>query len=137
MPGQVFVDTTAWLALVSDRDAWHADAVETYRALLNSRTALLTTVLVLAEAHILIRRRVSDYAAASFLRNLNDSSHIEIVYPDARLEAQARHILARYHDHSFSLTDALSFALMRERGMVQAFTFDKHFITAGFTWLSE
>jgi predicted nucleic acid-binding protein len=44
-------------------------------------------------------------------------------------------ILARYSDQDFSLTDAVSFAVMRQRRIEEAFTFDNHFSTAGFVVL--
>jgi hypothetical protein len=40
--------------------------------------------------------------------------------------------LTRYADQDFSLTDAVSFAVMKRRGIVGAIALDKHFVTAGF-----
>lgn len=40
--------------------------------------------------------------------------------------------LDRFHDQPFSLTDAVSFELMRRERVTHAFAFDPHFVTAGF-----
>ena len=41
-------------------------------------------------------------------------------------------MLRRYADQNFSLTDAASFVVMQQHSIVEAFTFDSHFATAGF-----
>ena len=41
-------------------------------------------------------------------------------------------VLRRYDDQDFSLIDAVSFAVMQERNITEAFAFDHHFLTAGF-----
>jgi len=38
-------------------------------------------------------------------------------------------------DQDFSLADALSFAFMRKEKIIEAFAYDQHFTTAGFTLL--
>jgi hypothetical protein len=40
--------------------------------------------------------------------------------------------LQQYTDRSFSLTDYVSFVVMRQRGVERALAFDRHFIQAGF-----
>jgi predicted nucleic acid-binding protein len=74
-------------------------------------------------------------AAITFLENLKASPRIERIYVTADLEAEAEAILRRYSDQGFSLTDAVSFALLRRRGLSAAFAFDAHFVTAGFMCL--
>jgi hypothetical protein len=49
------------------------------------------------------------------------------------LEDKAEKILRKYDDQDFSLTDALSFAVMDEYGIKKAFSFGRHFLIAGFT----
>jgi predicted nucleic acid-binding protein len=48
------------------------------------------------------------------------------------LENRARQILRQYTDQDFSYVDAVSFALMQEVEITEAFAFDRHFTTAGF-----
>ena len=40
--------------------------------------------------------------------------------------------LMRYADQPFSMVDAVSFAIMAERGTRAALTLDRHFATAGY-----
>ncbi len=57
---------------------------------------------------------------------------MERLFITEHLERKAYEILERYADHPFSFVDATSFALMRQQRMQHAFTFDTHFVTAGF-----
>lgn len=94
---------------------------------------MVTTTLVVAETHIAIRRAAGHLTALRFLRSLRESTRLEKVFSDAALEDAAEAILARYADQDFSLVDAVSFAVMRERDIGEAFAFDHHFLTAGFS----
>jgi len=128
----IFVDTGAWYALADKSDQYNAQAVKVYPALLNSFHHLTTTNLVIAETYILIRRAIGHGPAIRFLKNMAASPRIIKIYSDSVLEEAAEDILQKFHDQDFSYTDAVSFAVMKQYGIVQAFSFDHHFLTAGF-----
>jgi len=136
MPRRVFVDTSAWLAIIDTSDVHHSEAAKIYISLLKEQVSLVVTLLVLAETQIWLRRRIGADAAWTFLKNINESPRIEIIYPDGRLEKKAKQILHQYADQDFSLTDALSFACMKEVGLSEAFAYDQHFVIAGVSLVS-
>jgi predicted nucleic acid-binding protein len=129
------VDTGAWVALADQDDQYHARAAAAYPSLLRDHRRLVTTNLVVAETYIILRLALGHAPAMAFLGNLKASARIERVYATPDLEAEAEAILNRYRDQDFSLTDAVSFALMRRRDLATAFAFDRHFATAGFVCL--
>lgn len=129
---EVFVDAGAWIAIAIAPDAHHAAATQTYQMLLRQSRRLVTTNLVVAEAYISILRVGGHAAAIRFLRSLRQSSRLLKLYSDAGLEEQAERILVQHADQDFSFADAVSFAVMRQRSMPEAFAFDRHFQTAGF-----
>ncbi len=51
-------------------------------------------------------------------------------------EERAAQIIRTQADKDYSLTDALSFAVMERLGLSRAFTFDRHFAQYGFTVLT-
>jgi predicted nucleic acid-binding protein len=106
-----------------------------YQRLLAERQRLVTTNLVVAECCILIRRTGSHDQAQRFLRSLRGSPRLLKVYSDAALEAIAEGILESYADQDFSYTDAVSFAVMQELVIKEAFSFDRHFATTGFVMI--
>lgn len=137
MARRVFIDSSAWLAVLDKDDPHHSEAVELYGRLLKSQTVFVTTILVVAETQIVLRRRGGHEKAMAFLRNVNESPRINVLYPSAQLEAEAKRILRQYQDQDFSLADAISFAFMRQNGLTEAFAYDRHFATAGYTVVVE
>ena len=128
----VFVDTGAWFAIADESDQYHKQAIEIYPGFFKANCHMATTNLVIAETYILIRRAIGHEPAMTFLRNIAASPRVSRIYSDQTLEQEAEHILAQYQDQDFSYADAVSFAAMRQRNIARAFTFDRHFVTAGF-----
>ncbi len=129
----LFVDTGAWYALADRSDQHHNEAVEIYPKLLSGNLPLKTTNLIIAETYTLIRRGIGYQAAIAFLENITSSPRVVRIYSDSILEETAESILRQYQDQDFSYTDAVSFVVMKQYGITEAFSFDKHFVTAGFT----
>lgn len=90
----------------------------------------MTTNFVVAEAHALILARINRQMAIQFLRDLEDSS-LRVIRVAETDERQAREIIYRYDDKSFSLTDAISFSLIERLGIDLAFSFDRNFAQYG------
>jgi predicted nucleic acid-binding protein len=97
---------------------------------------MVTSNLVIAESYALIHRADGHRPAQQFLQALRHASRVTIAYSDADLEDSAEDILARYADQDFSYVDAVSFALMRQRGIAEAFAFDHHVVAARFALLA-
>ncbi|MBN2093669.1 PIN domain-containing protein [candidate division KSB1 bacterium] len=129
---QYFVDTGAWAALYNPRDPYYSNAQMFLKNFQHQKIALMTTDYILDESITLIRRRASHSQAITFKNSLDSSSSIKIVSIDDCIRSQAWDIFCKYSDHEFSFTDCTSFALMRSIGLKKAFTFDLHFVIAGF-----
>ncbi len=135
MSKYLFVDTGAWLAILDPRDKYHQIAVAFYQEALERYSRLLLTNLVAAETYINVLRNAGYHKAMFFLDTIEQSSSVRCVWSDQKLEARARDILRRYDDQDFSYTDAVSFALMQQRELSEAFAFDHHFSVVGFVQL--
>jgi hypothetical protein len=133
VPYEVFVDSGAWVAIARPADPYHRVATQYYQQALRQAATFVTTNLVIAETHVTIARRVGFAQGLQFVRTTRSTPRLTKIYSTPELERQAEEILIRYADQDFSFTDAVSFAVMRERGIREAFAFDQHFMTAGFT----
>jgi predicted nucleic acid-binding protein len=134
MNAALFLDASGWFGALSPRDQHHPVALDVYHRLLAERgTRLVTTNLVVAEVHALLVRAGGAAAGLQFLDRLrHDLSH-EVVWSTPDLEqAAADRWLRAFRGVTFSLTDAVSFEVMRTAGLRRAFTFDRHFEAAGF-----
>lgn len=132
----IFVDTSAWVALADRDDAYHKKAASVYPSLLKTHRSLITSNLIIAEAYVLILSELGHRAALNFLEGIKASPRIVKIYSNEEIEAEAGEILIKYGDQDFSYTDAVSFALMKRQKIRKAFCFDKHFLTAGFENIS-
>lgn len=132
MGREIFIDTGAWFALSDGRDQYHKRALQCYRALREQRQQLITTNLVIGEAFVLIRRAGGTQVAFRFLDAIRQSAQLVKVYSTTQHEAEAEKLLRQFADQDFSFVDAVSFAVMRERAITDAFAFDHHFLVAGF-----
>lgn len=135
--GEVFVDTSVWFRYVMrgrsrEEDAEHAAVRGEIDRSVRERLPLCTTNLVVSETHQLLLRRGSRALGLQFLRMLPIPG-LDVVASTPDLEERAmRDWIEPYDDHDFSLCDAVSFAVMKDRGIRQALALDRHFAAAGF-----
>jgi len=131
--GAVFLDTSAWLAALSTREDRHAECAKEFDELVGTRTPVITTNLVIAEMHGLLVRRRGAVHGLTLLDLVHDDPSYEVIHADRALEARATDDwLRRFSDTPLSLTDAVSFQVMREGGLHDAFTLDQHFEVVGY-----
>lgn len=133
MSADLFLDASGWFAALVRRDQHHAAAVAAYEAWVAGRTRFLTTSLVVAEVHALLVRTGGAEAGVRFLDRLREDPSHEVVWATPELQqAAVDRWLRPYGDAAFSLTDAVSFEVMRAAGVRRVFAFDRHFDRAGF-----
>lgn len=114
-------------------DNLHAAARSYWQSAQTDRLSFLTTDYVLDEAYTLLRRRRNGLQMARALHDCVKSGHLlEVAEIDAGLRDHAWAIFVGYEDQVLSFTDCTSFALMRERKVLEAFSFDADFRRAGF-----
>jgi uncharacterized protein len=128
----IFVDSTAWIALADSDDSHHQAAAAAYPSILKNHRALVTSDLVIAETHIVLLKELGCQATLKLLERIKASPRILKMYSNEDIETEAERILLKYSDQDFSYTDAVSFAIMKRKGIKNAFSFDKHFVIAGF-----
>jgi uncharacterized protein len=128
-----FADTSFWFALQDRDERHHLEA----RTLARSarRSKLLLTNHVLGETWTLVQRRMGHRVALGFIDLLARLSNVEVVHVDQAAEREAWAWLRRHDEREYSFVDATSFALMRARGIREAFAFDGDFSAAGFVEL--
>ena len=130
----VFVDTSALYALLVSTDRWHGSALHTMRSLRRLDAELITTSHVLVESYALLGSRIGVHAVAT-LRDAIEPL-LDVTWVDRDLHDRALDAVISAGGRP-GLVDATSFLVMRERGIVSAFTFDRDFETAGFSLVTE
>ncbi|MEO7502406.1 MAG: DNA-binding protein [Gemmatimonadaceae bacterium] len=136
MSRAVFVDTSGWLAAASKRVNRHQEVAPAYDDLVARRTPFVTTNLVVAEMHVLIVREQGADAGCRLLDAIHADPMYTVITSTRDLESAAvDRWLRPYRDHRFSLTDAVSFEVMRTERIEEALALDHHFEIAGYRLL--
>ena len=129
---RALIDTSAFFALIDNRDDNHKEARAISKRLAIESWDLFTTNFVLAEVHALTLSRLGRSVALRALTEIERSPSTNVIRAPIAVEEEARAILATYSDKDFSLTDAISFSIMERWGISSAFTFDRNFTQYGF-----
>jgi predicted nucleic acid-binding protein len=70
-----------------------------------------------------------------YVKTLQSDPLVEIVHINQELDKKAWQMLANRLDKEWSLVDAASFVVMKERGLTEALTADHHFEQSSFVRL--
>lgn len=129
----IFVDSSFWIALLSERERRHEEAIELLKR--HGSATLLTSNHVRGETWTFLRGRHGHRVAARFLDRLERTPRLRVAFVADPLEAEALRWLRRHDERSYSHVDGTSFALMRSLRIREAFAFDEDFTAAGFVEL--
>lgn len=128
-----FADAFYYLALLNENDAAHESAL----AVSARSLRLVTTWWVLTEVADAMSAPHRRHLFLALLETILADQFTEIE-PISRWTLDAGLALYRERpDKDWSLTDCISFAVMRERGLDDALTGDRHFAQAGFNPLLQ
>jgi predicted nucleic acid-binding protein len=125
----IFGDTYYFLAVGNAGDEGHVGAVQ-YAASYHGQ--ILTTEWVLTEVADALASPAQREQFLNLLELINGEAHWIIVEASHELFSRGVALFSQRLDKSWSLTDCISFAVMREHGLSEALTADHHFEQAGF-----
>lgn len=126
---RLFVDASAWLALVNRADADH----DRVRSVLRSfEGRLVTSNFVFDETVTLCRYRLGHAVAATVGDTLLDPDTVDLVRVTSADERTAWELFIDRPDKTYSYTDCTSFVLMRRLGVEQVAALDEDFRREGF-----
>ena len=93
----------------------------------DERRPSFITNYVEVETHALLLRKLGRALACQWLL----SGSLPIVRVAPQEERRAKELLEKFSDKDWSLCDAISFAVISERSVDAAFSFDRHFLQFG------
>ena len=125
---RIFIDTSAWYAIIDKNDQDHAAAVSKIQIL---DRPLVTSSYIFDEILTLLKTRLGSTIAILFGQKLWDQEASTLVRITEEDETRAWEIFRQYEDKGFSFTDCTSFALMERIEINTVFAFDDHFVQYG------
>ena len=127
-----FVDSAYFVALAVETDQWHEAASASLRKTERENLQLVTTWPVLLEVGNSLTKRKFRSAGAALIESILSDPAFTIVPLDDELLHGGLKLFAERADKEWSLTDCISFLVMRQHGLDEALTSDEHFAQAGF-----
>ena len=126
----IFIDTSAFLAILNEDDKNHLVAKKLWNKMLYSENVLISNNYVLVESFALIQRRLGMEAVRVFQEDILPLINIEWI--DAGTHKSGVSALLAALRRKLSLVDCVSFEVMRSLGIKTVFAFDPHFAEQGF-----
>lgn len=129
----LFLDTSYLIAVEYADDQKHREALKHWRSLSKKPSLhIVTTSYVFDEVITFLNDRSLHSKAVEVGRMLLSSRTVSLVHVDEELFDEAWFYFQKRKDKRYSMTDCVSFILMKRMGLRQALTFDRHFKQAGF-----
>ena len=128
----VFLDSGYLIALEAVDDEHHAAALQHWRSEAGASLPLVTTSYVIGEVATFFNSRGRHAKAVEIGQRLLSSPSVHVVHVDQSLFFRAWRYFREHSDKTYSLTDCVSFVLMKSLELSSALAFDRHFEQAGF-----
>jgi uncharacterized protein len=126
----VFVDTSAFYAVLDADDEGHPLAAAAWERMLGDNVTLHTSSYVLVETTALLQRRIGLDALRAFTADILPV--MDVTWVDEGIHRSALHALLVASRRDISLVDCVSFEVMRRLRIGEVFCFDPHFSEQGF-----
>lgn len=120
-----FADTGFFYALVDAGDRWHEEAKTLLGQIQQQNRLIVTSLLVVAEAHALMLYRLGSVVAREWLTGVEQ--WVELIEVEPAHRQRVQEILSQYSDQRFTFMDAVSFAIIEAHQLPIALSTDKHF----------
>ena len=124
---EAYLDTSAFIAFLDRSDSYHT----IFKRVFATPPPLVTSALVVAEAHGWFLRRYDARRATEFLNFLEALPALAVVAFDWAELSKQRPILSRFSDQNLTLADAHGLVVMRERKTVMCWSTDRHLTLMG------
>jgi uncharacterized protein len=128
----IFADTFYWIAFINSADAWHTRVIQTLRSL--QPCTLITTEEVLGELLTFYSKSGHQLRehAVNLVEDILDSPDAQIIEQTHLSFGLGLELYKNRLDKGYSLADCISMNTMRQLGITEVLTHDKHFAQEGF-----
>jgi len=126
----VFIDTSAFYALMDRADLCHNKAKELWHILLADKKSIVTSNYISIETMALLQNRLGFEAANLWYSDI--LGIVKVIWTNKIIHKTAYDLWVSLGRRKLSLVDCTSFVIMRKYKISKVFGFDRHFIEQGF-----
>lgn len=132
----IFADTFYWAALFNPRDEWHLTVKSFSKKLV--LVALITTDEVLREfLNFFSVYDIKIRQSAIQIQNILQNDFVQVIPQSHNTFLAGIELYRQRADKEYSLTDCISIQTMKQLGITEVLTHDRHFTQEGFNILFE
>jgi len=131
---KIYVDTSAFYALIDRSDPYHRKASVLWPELLNDHITLITSNYVVWETLGLLQKRIGFEAASLWYKDI--LGVLDVCWIDVDTHQRAYELWLNLGRKRLSLVDCVSFVTMHHHQIETAFCFKPHFEDHGFQLLT-
>ena len=131
----IFADTFYWIALLNSRDTWHSQVIKVSQELSNSPLVISDGIIDELFAYSSKRGDLMRLKVSELYQNFLKDPNIKIISYTPEIRQKAINLYEQRPDKGYSLVDCISMVIMKEMGISEVLTNDKHFAQEGFTIL--
>jgi len=131
----VFVDTSAFLAVLNKNDQNHPPAKEAWQDLLSKETQLVTSNYVLVETIAILQHRFGLSAVRLFEGTIQPI--LSTLWVDQELHQRGMSTMLTANRRQLSLVDCINFEIIRQNHIEWVFALDPHFVEQGFSVIPD
>ena len=127
---KIYVDTSAFYALMDRSDRYHQVAISHWSLLLDNNAVLITSNYVVGETVDLLQKRIGFDAAYLWYRDI--LGILDVWWVNADGHQKAYELWLNLGRKKLRLVDCISFVTMHQNQIEKAFCFKTHFTEYGF-----
>ena len=131
----VFVDTSAFLAVLNKNDLYHPPAKEAWRDLLLTETQLVTSNYVLVETIAILQHRFGLSAVRLFESTIQPI--LTTLWVDQDLHQRGISTMLTANRRQLSLEDCINFEIIRQNHIERVFALDPRFVEQDFSVIPD
>jgi predicted nucleic acid-binding protein len=132
MVKRAFIDTSFIVAALSISDTFHDLAIKQSEDLFSHYEVWISDAILFEVGNAF--SKVNKNLGAGFIESCFEEADTHLIHTDPELFSQAVSMYTQYVDKKWSLTDCLSFIVMKENEISIAFSSDHHYEQAGFQY---
>lgn len=123
----IFIDASAFIALLNRRDHFHREAIEISKVLVERGEALLTSNYTLAETHTVLGSQMGFEIPSGFAQEMK-AGDIGVLWVNEAIHNRGLEVfLSRDEPKDLSFFGCVDLAVMERFAIDRAFSFDRQF----------
>jgi predicted nucleic acid-binding protein len=121
---QVLVDSDAFVSLLIQKDAHHAETSRLFSELAKKKIRLVTSSFVIAETATVLSHKIGQETARAFLEGVISEGAFPVIHVSESLQSQATAVFKAQESKGTSMTDCVNVALMKQLESSIIFSYD-------------